>query len=173
MTTAFRRTAERRNTMVRWPISPREKSTKLAPFRIIAPLHEKLTAYLAKKLTFATPGPGVTPTASRIVNANPIIGRTAGSRSRTTRGAPGRRAGHEAPVCPDPGRPGPPAGASSHGRAPRCTTYEEPTLGRLQTLCTDGTRAVSPWSRTLQPWQTTITPPLGTTCRPWRKDLGP
>jgi hypothetical protein len=43
--------------MVRWPISPREKSTKLAPFRIIAPLCEKLTAYLAKKLTFATPGP--------------------------------------------------------------------------------------------------------------------
>ena len=33
------------------------KSTKLAPFRLIAPLDEKLTAYLAKKLTFATPGP--------------------------------------------------------------------------------------------------------------------
>jgi hypothetical protein len=25
----------------------------------------------------------------------------------------------------------------------RCTTYEEKTLGRLQTLCGDGTRAVS------------------------------
>jgi hypothetical protein len=25
----------------------------------------------------------------------------------------------------------------------RCTTYEEKTLGRLQTLCDDGTRAVS------------------------------
>ena len=43
--------------MARWPISPREKSTKLAPFRLIAPLYEMLTAYLAKKLTFATPGP--------------------------------------------------------------------------------------------------------------------
>jgi hypothetical protein len=25
----------------------------------------------------------------------------------------------------------------------RCTTYDEPTLGRLQTVCSDGTRAVS------------------------------
>jgi hypothetical protein len=57
MTTAFRRTAERRNNMVHWPLSLTEKSAKLALFRIIAPLYEKLTAYLAKKLTFATPGP--------------------------------------------------------------------------------------------------------------------
>jgi hypothetical protein len=27
--------------------------------------------------------------------------------------------------------------------APRCLTYEEKTLGRLQTLCDDGTRAAS------------------------------
>jgi hypothetical protein len=27
--------------------------------------------------------------------------------------------------------------------ASRCLTYEEQTLGRLQTLCADGTRAVS------------------------------
>jgi hypothetical protein len=41
----------------------------------------------------------------------------------------------------------------------RCTTYEEKTLGRLQTLCDDGTRAVSTWSPTLQRWDTTVTPP--------------
>jgi hypothetical protein len=27
-----------------------------------------------------------------------------------------------------------------------CTTYQEQTLGRLQTLCADGTRAVSTWN---------------------------
>jgi hypothetical protein len=57
MTNAFRRTAERRNKMVRWPISPTETSAQLTPFRLIAPLGEKLIVYLAKKLTFATPGP--------------------------------------------------------------------------------------------------------------------
>jgi hypothetical protein len=36
------------------------------------------------------------------------------------------------------------------GSPVRCTTYEEKTLGRLQTLCDDGTRAVSTWSPTLQ-----------------------
>jgi hypothetical protein len=41
----------------------------------------------------------------------------------------------------------------------RCTTYEEKTLRRLQTLCSDGTRAVSTWSPTLQRWDTTVTPP--------------
>jgi hypothetical protein len=45
-----------------------------------------------------------------------------------------------------------------------CTTYEEKTLGRLQTLCDDGTRAVSTWSPTLGRWDTTVTPPLGQTC---------
>jgi hypothetical protein len=39
----------------------------------------------------------------------------------------------------------------------RCTTYEEKTLGRWQTLCAAGTRAVWTWSPTLQRWQTTIT----------------
>ena len=57
MTNAFRRTAERRNNMVRWPISPTETSAQLTPFRLIASLGEKLIVYLAKKLTFATPGP--------------------------------------------------------------------------------------------------------------------
>src|SRR5712692_2210504 len=57
MTTAFRRTAERRNKRVWWPLSPTEMSAKRVPFRLIAPLYEKLTAYLAKKWTFATPGP--------------------------------------------------------------------------------------------------------------------
>jgi hypothetical protein len=32
----------------------------------------------------------------------------------------------------------------------RCTTYEEKPLGRWQTLCDDGTQAVSTWSPTLQ-----------------------
>jgi len=50
----------------------------------------------------------------------------------------------------------------------RHTTYEEQTLKRLQTLCDDGTRAVSTWSPTLQRWQTTITarPQPGRTCTP-------
>ena len=46
----------------------------------------------------------------------------------------------------------------------RCTTYEEKSMGRLQTLCADGTRAVSTWNRTLQRWDTTVTPPPGKTC---------
>jgi hypothetical protein len=46
----------------------------------------------------------------------------------------------------------------------RCTTHEEKTLGRLQTLCADGTRAVSTCNPTLQQWQTTVTPPPGRTC---------
>jgi hypothetical protein len=46
----------------------------------------------------------------------------------------------------------------------RCTTYEEKTLGRLQTLCDDGTRAVSTYNRTLDRWDTTVTPPPGQTC---------
>jgi len=48
--------------------------------------------------------------------------------------------------------------------AGRCQTSHEPTLNRLQTLCDDGTRAVSTWSATLQRWETTITPPPGRTC---------
>jgi hypothetical protein len=38
-----------------------------------------------------------------------------------------------------------------------CTTYQEQTLGRLLTLCDDGTRAVSTYNRTLERWDTTIT----------------
>jgi hypothetical protein len=41
----------------------------------------------------------------------------------------------------------------------RGTTDEEKTLGRLQTLCADGTRAVSTYNRTLTRWETTVTPP--------------
>jgi hypothetical protein len=47
----------------------------------------------------------------------------------------------------------------------RCLTYEEKTLGRLQTLCDDGTRATSTWSPTGQQWTTTVTPPPGQTCQ--------
>jgi hypothetical protein len=35
------------------------------------------------------------------------------------------------------------------GNPTRCTTVEEPTLGRLQTLCSDGTRAISCYNRML------------------------
>jgi hypothetical protein len=38
-----------------------------------------------------------------------------------------------------------PAGAAT---PPRCLTYPEPSLGRLQTICDDGTRAVSTSRRT-------------------------
>jgi hypothetical protein len=40
-----------------------------------------------------------------------------------------------------------------------CLTYEEKSLTRLQTICADGTRAVSTWNRTLGRWETIITPP--------------
>jgi hypothetical protein len=39
----------------------------------------------------------------------------------------------------------------------RCTTDEEKTLGRLQTLCDDSTRTTSTWNRTLERWETTVT----------------
>ena len=48
--------------------------------------------------------------------------------------------------------------------ATRCMTYEEKTLGRLQTLCDDGTRAVSNYNQTLERWESTITPPPGKRC---------
>jgi hypothetical protein len=57
----------------------------------------------------------------------------------------------------------------------RCTTYEEKTLGRLQTLCDDGTRAVSTYNRTLSRWESTVTPPPGTprrTCTPMQTGTG-
>jgi hypothetical protein len=38
----------------------------------------------------------------------------------------------------------------------RCTTYEEKTLGRLHTLCDDGTRAISTYNKTLSRWETTV-----------------
>ena len=46
----------------------------------------------------------------------------------------------------------------------RCTTYEEKSLGRWQTLCSDGTRATSTWNRTPSWWESTVTPPPGQTC---------
>ena len=48
--------------------------------------------------------------------------------------------------------------------ATHCTTYEEKTLGRLQTLCDDGTRAVSTWNRTLSRWESTVTSAPGKRC---------
>jgi hypothetical protein len=50
------------------------------------------------------------------------------------------------------------AGLSWAG-TPRCTTYEEKTLGRWHTICDDGTRAVSTWNKTLSRWESTVTPP--------------
>jgi hypothetical protein len=46
----------------------------------------------------------------------------------------------------------------------RCTTYAVKSLGRLQTLCDDGTRAVHTWNKTLSRWESTVTPPPGQTC---------
>ena len=46
----------------------------------------------------------------------------------------------------------------------RCLTYEEKSVRRLQTLCDDGTRAVSTWNRTLERWDTTITQSPKKTC---------
>ena len=39
----------------------------------------------------------------------------------------------------------------------RCQTHHEPTLNWLHPLCSDGTRAVSTYNRTLERWDTTIT----------------
>jgi hypothetical protein len=50
------------------------------------------------------------------------------------------------------------------GAAPRCLTYEERTMNRLQTLCDDGTRAISTYNKTLSRWESTVTPPPGQTC---------
>jgi len=46
----------------------------------------------------------------------------------------------------------------------RCTTYEERSMNRLQTICDDGTRAVSTYNRTLQRWDITITESPRQTC---------
>jgi hypothetical protein len=48
--------------------------------------------------------------------------------------------------------------------ATRCTTYEEKTLGRWQTLCDDAPRAISTWSRTLSRWERTVTSPPANAC---------
>jgi hypothetical protein len=49
--------------------------------------------------------------------------------------------------------------ASSAPAGTSCTTYEEKTLNRWQTLCSDGTRAISTYNRALQQWDTTVTSP--------------
>jgi hypothetical protein len=46
----------------------------------------------------------------------------------------------------------------------RCTTYQEKTLGRLQTLCDDGTRSTSTYNKALERWDTTITESPQKTC---------
>jgi hypothetical protein len=38
-----------------------------------------------------------------------------------------------------------------------CTSYDEKTLQRWQTICADGTRAVSRYNTVLDRWETTIT----------------
>ena len=47
------------------------------------------------------------------------------------------------------------------GAALTCTTYPEKTLGRWQTLCSDGTRATSYWNGTMERWETTVQPAPG------------
>jgi hypothetical protein len=49
----------------------------------------------------------------------------------------------------------------------RCTSCEGQTLGRLQTLCDDGTRAVSTSNRTLERWDTTSTESPRQVCTGW------
>jgi hypothetical protein len=44
----------------------------------------------------------------------------------------------------------------------RCQTYEETSLQRLHTICSDGTRGVSTWNSTLQRWDTSVLPQAGT-----------
>ena len=39
----------------------------------------------------------------------------------------------------------------------RCTTYEVKSLGRIQTLCSDGTRAIHTYNKTLARWESTVT----------------
>jgi hypothetical protein len=46
----------------------------------------------------------------------------------------------------------------------RCLTYEEKSLGRWQTLCDDGTRAVSTYNHTFSRWESTITSPPEKSC---------
>jgi len=41
----------------------------------------------------------------------------------------------------------------------RCMTYEERSMSRWQTLCGDGSRAVSRWNTVLNRWETTVMPP--------------
>jgi hypothetical protein len=56
------------------------------------------------------------------------------------------------------------AGSNVH-----CLTYEEKSLGWLQTICDDGSRAVSTYNRLLGRWDTTVSPPPGKpprTCTP-------
>jgi hypothetical protein len=50
------------------------------------------------------------------------------------------------------------------GPVQHCTTYEEKSLGRWQTLCDDGSRAVSTYNKTLDRWESTVTPPPGQRC---------
>jgi hypothetical protein len=40
----------------------------------------------------------------------------------------------------------------------RCHTYEEQSLSRWQTICSDGTRGVSTYNTTLERWDTVIIP---------------
>jgi hypothetical protein len=47
----------------------------------------------------------------------------------------------------------------------RCTTYYERTLDRWQTLCDDGTRAVSRYNKVLDRFETTITASPRPDCR--------
>jgi hypothetical protein len=43
----------------------------------------------------------------------------------------------------------------------RCSTYEDKSSGRWQTLCSDGTRATSYWNGVLGHWETTVQPAPG------------
>jgi hypothetical protein len=46
----------------------------------------------------------------------------------------------------------------------RCTTSEDKTLGRLHTVCDDGTRVTHRWNTALGRWETTATTKPNSSC---------
>jgi hypothetical protein len=52
-----------------------------------------------------------------------------------------------------------------------CTSTYDALLSRWETVCPDGTRAVSTWNVLLERWETTITPPaVSPRPSPWQRD---
>jgi hypothetical protein len=57
------------------------------------------------------------------------------------------------------------------GALQRFASIYDQLLSRWETLCPDGTRAISTWNALLERWETTITPPAGSPrSSPWPRD---